>query len=284
MKHLKSWQVFESANELTEKQIQWLDNCSKGGWNFDASTGLVNCDGDFVCSDQKLTDFLGIRFGEIKGDFYCGKNQLHSLEGAPLTVGGDFSCGRNKLTSLEGAPSSVGGDFYCNNNQLHSLVGAPSSVGGEFCCDNNLLHSLEGAPLTVEGGFSCDSNQLTSLVGAPLTVGGYFSCDNNPVSEHSLNMIWGFLKEHKDYGVALVMTIEEGIPKNDMVLLLSAYPIDNNLDLLKRLAKSISESPDSMRILSIIKKGAPDIWKEVIAQMESPEAGEESTILGDYGF
>ena len=200
MKYLKGWKLFESANELTEKQIKWLDNCSKGGWNFDASTGLVNCDGNFVCRNQKLTDFLGIRFGEIKGDFYC------------------------------------------------------------------------------------DNNQLASLEGAPLTVGGVFYVDDNPVSEHSLKMIWELMMEHKDYGIALTLAIGEGIHKKDQDLLLSAYPIDSNPSLLNRLAKSISESPDSMRILSIIKKGAPDIWKEVIAQMESPEAGEESTILGDYGF
>ena len=144
MKHLKSWQVFESANELTEKQIQWLDNCSKGGWNFDASTGLVNCDGNFVCRNQKLTDFLGIRFGEVKGDFYCDNNQLHSLVGAPLTVGGSFYCDNNQFHSLEGAPLTVGGNFYCNN-QLHSLEGAPLTVGGNFYW-NNQLHSLEGAP------------------------------------------------------------------------------------------------------------------------------------------
>ena len=178
-------------------------------------------------------------------------------------MGGDFSCRDNKLESLVGAPLTVGGSFYCYNNQLHSLVGAPQSVGGDFYCNNNQLHSLEGAPLTVGGGFYCY---------------------NNTISKHSLKMIWGFLKEHKDYGFALVMTIGGGIPKKDQDLLLSAYPIDSNPSLLNRLAKSISESPDSMRILSMIKKGAPDIWKGVIAQMPSPEAGEESTILGDYGF
>ena len=188
------------------------------------------------------------------------------------------------MHSLEGAPQSVGKDFYCGGNQLHSLEGAPASVGGSFYCANNQLHSLEGAPLTVGGDFYCFNNQLHSLEGAPLTVGGGFSCADNPVSEVSLKMIWGFLKEHKDYGFALVMTIGKGVPKKDQDLLLSAYPIDSNPSLLNRLAKSISESPDSMRILSMIKKGAPDIWKGVITQMESPEAGEESTILGDYGF
>ena len=198
-----------------------MDRCSIGAWQFDEYTGRVNCDGDFNCGDQGLTSFNGIRFGEVKGYFYCDNNQLHSLEGAPLTVGGSF---------------------YCVNNKLHSLEGAT------------------------------------------LTVGGGFSCDNNPVSEVSLKMIWELMMEHKDYGVALVLAIGGGIHKKDQDLLLSAYPIDSNPSLLNRLVKSISESPNSMRILSMIKKGAPDIWKEVIAQMESPEAGEESTILGDYGF
>ena len=263
MKYLKGWKLFESTNELTEKQIQWLDNCSIGGWNFDASTGLVNCDGNFVCRNQKLTDFLGIRFGEIKGDFYCDNNQL---------------------ASLMGAPQSVGGDFNCHNNQLHSLMGAPLTVGGDFFCNNNQLNSLEGAPLTVGVDFYCAKNQLHSLEGAPLSVGGDFYCANNSVSKHTLGRIWELMKEYHDYGVALTMSIGEGIHKKDQDLLLSAYPIDSNPSLLNRLAKSISESPNSMRILSDIKRGAPDIWKRVIAQMESPEAGEESTILGDYGF
>jgi len=38
-------------------------------------------------------------------------------------VGRDFWCSRNQLTSLEGAPSQVGGVFYCSDNQLTSLVG-----------------------------------------------------------------------------------------------------------------------------------------------------------------
>ena len=209
---------------------------------------------------------------------------MHSLEGAPLTVGGGFYCYENQLTSLVGAPQSVGGHFYCADNKLTSLMGAPLTVGGSFYCYNNQLHSLEGAPLTVGGSFYCVNNKLHSLEGATLTVGGGFSCDNNPVSEVSLKMIWELMMEHKDYGVALVLAIGGGIHKKDQDLLLSAYPIDSNPSLLNRLVKSISESPNSMRILSMIKKGAPDIWKEVIAQMESPEAGEESTILGDYGF
>ncbi len=64
-----------------------------------------------------------VRFGTVGGHFYCGKNRLTSLEGAPVTVGGNFSCRNNRLTSLEGAPGSVGWDFYCSYNRLTSLVG-----------------------------------------------------------------------------------------------------------------------------------------------------------------
>ena len=120
------------------------------------------------------------------------------------------------------------------------------------------------------------------MEGAPLK--GTIYCQKNPVQDTSLMKIRNFMCEYRDYGVALVLAIVDGIPENDLALLLEAYPIKNNPDLLKRLEQAIIESPDSMRILSGLKKSAPDIWQEVINLMDSPEAGEESTILGDYGF
>ena len=68
----------------------------------------------------------------VDGDFDCSNNKLTSLTGAPKTVGGDFQCYYNKLTTLEGAPTSVGGNFYCNHNKLTSLIGAPKTVDGHF--------------------------------------------------------------------------------------------------------------------------------------------------------
>ena len=97
-----------------------------------------------------------------------------------VNVGGDFYCGYNELTSLEGAPR-VGGDFYCDSNELTSLIGAPKSVSGNFACYNNKLTSLEGAPKSVGGGFYCSGNKLTSLEGAPQSVGRDFNCSNNVV-------------------------------------------------------------------------------------------------------
>jgi hypothetical protein len=59
----------------------------------------------------------------------------------PQSVGGNFYCGNNQLTSLEYAPQSVGGYFNCNNNQLTSLEGAPLSVGA-FYCGGNPVESI----------------------------------------------------------------------------------------------------------------------------------------------
>jgi hypothetical protein len=98
----------------------------------------------------------------VGGDFGCHRNQLTSLEGAPLTVGGGFSCYNNQLTSLEKAPETVKGNFWCNDNQLTTLEGAPQTVGNDFNCRGNQLTTLEGVPQTVGGTFWCDSFVLYS--------------------------------------------------------------------------------------------------------------------------
>ena len=75
---------------------------------------------------------IPFKFRVVEGYFYCGYNNLTSLEGAPINVGGDFACRDNNLTSLEGAPINVGGNFYCYNNKLTSLEGAPEVIKGAF--------------------------------------------------------------------------------------------------------------------------------------------------------
>ena len=94
----------------------------------------------------------------VDGDFYCGNNNLTSLENAPKSVDGSFYCGTNLLTSLKFAPTSVGISFYCGNNELTSLEFAPTSVGRNFDCSHNELTSLEFAPKTVGGFFDCRYN------------------------------------------------------------------------------------------------------------------------------
>jgi hypothetical protein len=222
MRHVKLFEAF-STQSLTEEQIEWLDRCTSGSWKLNQSTGIIDVDGNFNCYQQDLTDFKGVRFGHVNGCFYCDRNRLTSLEGAPQTVNESFYCYNNDLTSLEGAPQTVNWDFYCDNNQITSLVGAPQTVNGNFYCNGNLLTSLLGAPQTVNGnfycngnlltslegapqtvgwGFYCDNNQLTSLVGAPQTV-SHFYCSDNPASKKTLASIFALMKKGKSYQQAL---------------------------------------------------------------------------------
>ena len=195
MRHLKRYtQLFESVQELSQEQRDWLDKCSKGKWRLNPKTGLVDVSGNFFCEEQKLKDFKGVRFGRISGKFDCSYNSLTSLEGAPQRVGNYFDCQKNSLTSLEGGPQSVGMHFDCSYNSLTSLEGAPQRVGGDFYCDNN---------------------SLTSLEGAPQNVGGSFYCGNNTISERTIKEV---LKRMSDSGISLGQAVEsywKSIPKED---------------------------------------------------------------------
>ena len=121
--------------KLNEEQITWLNKCTRsvltdlegyyesgGTWSLNSETGLVDVDGSFVCSDQGLKDFKGVRFGVVTGGFDCMWNSLTTLEGAPQGVGGDFYCENNSLTSLEGAPKEVERNLYCENNPVPEYV------------------------------------------------------------------------------------------------------------------------------------------------------------------
>jgi len=97
------------------------------------SEGWVDVDGDVELANFQLTK-LPLRFGKVTDDFWCHRNRLTTLEGAPEVVGGDFSCFNNELTTLEGAPKKVGRDFYCRNNQLTTLEGI-GKVEGKIYSD-----------------------------------------------------------------------------------------------------------------------------------------------------
>jgi len=119
MRHIKRYnQLFENTQELTQEQKDWLDQCTDGTWEINQQTGLVDVDGIFNCQRQGLTDFKGVRFGEVSKNFDCSGNQLTSLKGGPQKVGRDFLCYSNPLTSLEGAPLSVGGYLFCYDNPI----------------------------------------------------------------------------------------------------------------------------------------------------------------------
>ena len=228
MRHIQTYRLFEASQTLTQDQQNFLNQYTIGTWSLNPSTGLVDVEGSFNCSDRELEDFLGVRFGKVSGGFSCSDNSLTSLEGAPKTIGGRFSCSNNKLTSLEGAPETVGGDFYCSDNSLTSLEGAPKTIGGDFYCYSNSLTSLAGAPQTVGGRFSCSDNKLTSLEGAPESVGGGFYSNDLEIPKGKWSM---------DTFVDLMKT---GTPKEQKVV---APLIDP-----KVLQQQIDQNPEGMLV------------------------------------
>ena len=196
-------------SKLTEKQIEWLNKCSgsKKSWSIRSYDGKIDVFGDFDCSGQGLTDFMGIEFGDVEGLFDCSNNKLKSLKGAPESTYYDFHCDNNELESLEGITQSTGinsssgtsGGIYCQNNKLTSLKGLPEKIRGDFNCSNNLLETLDGAPKRVNCDFNCSNNKLVTLIGGPEIVGGNlerteefeksswsYKCFGNPISDVEL--------------------------------------------------------------------------------------------------
>ena len=138
MRYLRDYKLFESSNGLTDEQRKFLNKYAPGRWSVN-SEGLVDIKGIFYCYEQGLEDFLGIRFGKVSGGFYCGGNQLRTLDGAPREVGEYFYCSNNQLRTLEGSPRKVDGDFYCGQNPLISLEGAPEVIKDYFCFKNTFF-------------------------------------------------------------------------------------------------------------------------------------------------
>jgi hypothetical protein len=131
MRYLRDYRLFENRDGLTDEQWKFLYRNAPERWS-ENSEGLVDIKGDFWCGGQGLGDFLGIKFGKVRGGFYCYRNQLETLEGAPKKVSEDFYCSDNQLRTLEGSPREVGGNFWCYRNPLISLQGAPEVIKGQF--------------------------------------------------------------------------------------------------------------------------------------------------------
>src|SRR5574343_122005 len=127
--------------------------------NYTINNGLVDVDVNVNLSNLQL-DKLPLNFGKVSGSFYCGNNNLSSLESAPKVVGGIFYCPLNNLTTLHGCPKEVGADFNCGYNNLTTLQGSPKEVGGDFYCEYNNLTSLKGASQEIGGIFYYKSNPL----------------------------------------------------------------------------------------------------------------------------
>jgi len=98
--------------------------------------GSIDVNGNVTLSGGNFKK-LPLKFNKVSGNFYCSRNELITLEGAPKYVGGVFSCNYNKLTSLKYCPKNVGGNFICMQNFITSLDYYPEYVGESFSCPGN---------------------------------------------------------------------------------------------------------------------------------------------------
>jgi len=86
MKHIKEYNSFKDIDAICQRY---------GITNYTINNGLVDVESVNLAS-RKLTK-LPLQFGKVTGNFFCGNNQLTTLEGAPKWVGGGFYCSFNPL-------------------------------------------------------------------------------------------------------------------------------------------------------------------------------------------
>ena len=214
----------KQKKSLTWEQSNFLDEGTRGRWEFDEQEGKVNIIGDFFVSGTYYKDFFGIRFGKVTGNFEFSDSELISLNGAPEVVMGNFICEGNRLTSLEGGPISVKGKYSCAQNKLASLKGCPEIIEGDFSIYNNQIKNFEGGPKEVGGFFDASDNLLNTLEGAPLRLGGpikedevsinSFQFDDNPISAEILDLIYSKILTGIPYLVAISM-LKKDMSKED---------------------------------------------------------------------
>ena len=158
MKHLKAYKIFEHQSQDNSELIKQLDKFNIENYTI-SDDGTIDVDGNVILSNMGLTK-IPFKFGRVTGYFYCGENQLISLDGCPREVDGDFDCYENGLKNLIGGPEDVGGDYFCFHNSLESLEGCAGDIGGDLVCGYNKLEMLDCSSV-INGTIFCLENGFT---------------------------------------------------------------------------------------------------------------------------
>jgi len=240
--------------ELTPDQKRWLDSCvrpnwylaSQGkepSWELNPKTGLVDVHGDFISAKTGIRDFMGVKFGDVFGNFFASHNNLESLDGAPRKVGFEFHVQNNNLRSLKGSPREVGGSFNCSANDLDSLEGFPEKIGGSLMCGQNNLASFKGVPKGVKVKMLyCSYNPIVSLEGVPV-ISEQLICSGGALSGSTLRGIYAkMMKDGKSFQDALASYWRY------------IKPIEDKIILAKENPKLSQEEKSAYRAMSVIKR------------------------------
>ena len=153
--------------------------------------------GDIDISNMKLEELPDLSTVTVLGFFDCSKNNLKSLKGCPSRVK-DFFCGFNDLTSLEYGPVSAR-VYSCFCNNLETLKGAPEKVE-KFVCSFNDLETLKYGPKEAVI-YDCSNNKLINLSGKPKYSGTEFFCKGNNFFENNIKYKIRKLREFLGLGL-----------------------------------------------------------------------------------
>ena len=161
--------MFESQqNGLTPEQKEMLDDYCKT-YRFDGvdidpmkkwwvdENGLVNVEGDFVVNStnhkyQGWRGLLGIKFGNVKGNFDIDGAGLEDAADLPRVIGGNLDADNNKFRTLGGI-GMVKGTISLKGNLLISLEGMTEDLMRDFTPDSKFTMLSENL---VRGAFLRD--------------------------------------------------------------------------------------------------------------------------------
>lgn len=188
------FEFFKTKEEIS----MWLDSHQIKNYTIHDNL-IVDVDGAVSLVKKQLTH-IPVQFGEVKGIFHVGFNQLKSLKGSPKIVALDFFCQNNQLINLRYCPENIDRTLNCSNNKIENLDFFPTKiekdiilynnqlkhlkniqkkVNGIFDCSNNQLMSLKNGPTIAHKSFNCSNNKLENLLGSPEIVMDWFNCSQN---------------------------------------------------------------------------------------------------------
>jgi hypothetical protein len=142
---MKYLQTFENYSQgMSQQAMKFLERCVRGRWSHNTENGKIDIYGNFICQGQvgeNISNFYGINFGRVLGDFICVGSGLTNLVGCPTFVDGNFDCSNNLLTSLSGGPEYINGDYNCSGNNILDHQNLPKFVAGDVITDDENLRS-----------------------------------------------------------------------------------------------------------------------------------------------
>lgn len=178
---------------LNEHQIHFLDTHTERAWRYNKKTNRIDIYGNFEKNSSGPDNFLGICFGEVKGDFTFSQGKLKNLKGAPISIEGEFNCSFNELTTLEGGPKFVDSGVYdCYNNKLVNLDFLPNNKLSYLDAADNLLKNVSNIGKFLHDGWFREgltlnlSNNLLEEIPTTTNVENYFLKNNNLTSLKNL--------------------------------------------------------------------------------------------------